>query len=562
MDLSQIKTRQSAQDDKLSRRPSILPERRNTSAPALEQPLTMRSARRGDLGGANALMQTLGLIERAGQDVQQVAQARHAEAEQGNIARGAADEAVGQVDAAQMERSLGYRNAVTKGRTVTEFTTAAREFDQELSTIIKHQDDPNMDVRIAEVTSRAEEFFQGFAQDPETGDLRLSLRSPGALRYLAGAIQQTRAGFMANAMEQIEARFTTESYGHFGTNIEDQVVDTSRLDLNAARTLLAPGARDEDVAETALVSIFNAADALAADGRLGEAMQLMGALRGRFDQTGEPASLDPVTQAELAGIPLEVLGLDTITFSATQLARINEGYEARANQMRRQWQAKVAEEQSQNGTRLALGLFNIGGTTTRQDIIAAHEGGQIDGDTALSLLRGQEARLVHIRNEQDRQTARQDRMEARRLQQEREGEVGALVGALARGEINAAEMRFAAIQAMPHLDPSIAGDVVRDAVSIANSMETALANSAPARRHNNLWNEQVAGLSGTVARWNIPPSRRKAVMERAEADIEAGQTKFLQRVIAGEDPDTVAEEINAEIGRRHGALVRQFGIRP
>ena len=46
----------------------------------------------------------------------------------------------------------------------------------------------------------------------------------------------------------------------------------------------------------------------------------------------------------------------------------------------------------------------------------------------------------------------------------------------------------------------------------------------------------------------------------AETAIEAGQARFLQRVIAGEAPEAVAAEIDAEIGRQHGELVRQFGV--
>jgi len=728
MNLSEIKTRDLEQEKQIGRRSSIIPGRRDTSAPDLRPAGDIRSARRGDTGGAEALMRTLGLVQQAGSDFQQYAQQKHAVDEQDNIARGYADEAAGLVDEATMERSLGYRNAVTKGRTVTEFTKATQGLAQQLDEIIEGQDSPILEDRQAAVNAMVEDFYKNFATDPETGQLRDYLQSPGAMRYLAAAIQESRPQFLAKAQERIEERFNTEALSHFSTHIGQQALQTGTVDLAEARTLLPATVTSEQIAETSLVAVNNAVQALRDNGRFEEATRLIGSLRRRMKlpveaqvgtaapsgtapapeaptsaeplaarfnspveggritsrfgegrgtrshngvdiavpvgtpvpaamggevlrvwnaddgglsvkvkyddgtvvgfahlseanlrqgqrvnpgdvvaltgntgrSTGphlhytmtrdgkkvdplttkpgavtapaastEPAPVpeyrltdlneDPITRAERESFDL-IPGLDGITFSAAQMARIDEIYDVTTNEMRREYRVKQSEEQAENGTRLALGLLGVGGMTTRQDILDAREGGQIDDDTMLALLRSQEAQREALENERDRELARQDRQTALNQKKAAEAAIGGLVGSLARGEATAAEVRHAAIRLMPSLDPAIAGDVLSSANAIANGYESALANSAPARRHNESWNEQVSSLPARIAKWNVVPSQRKNVQALAEAAIETGQAKFVQRVINGEDPDTVAAEINRQIVNKHAELVVQYGV--
>ena len=740
MNLSEIKTRDLEQEKQIGRRSSIISGRRDTNAPDLRPAGDMRSARRGDTGGAEALMRTLGLAQQAGSDFQQYAQQKHAVDEQDNIARGYADEAAGLVDGAAMERSLGYRNAVTKGRTVTEFTKATQGLAQQLDEIIEQQDSPILEDRQAMVTSMVEDFYKNFATDPETGQLREYLQSPGAMRYLAAAIQESRPQFLAKAQERIEERFNDEALSHFSTHIGQQALQTGTVDLAEARTLLPATVTSEQVAETTLVAVNNAVQALRDNGRFEEATRLIGSLRRRmkqpveadvgeaapsgtaelaaptetpaapangrvsynvlrdavehFESRGNPNAVSPAgavgrmqtmpgtlrdpgygvrpardnsdaeltrvgndylkamlreyngdlvlalaaynwgpgrvddwkaqvagksMSAKIAAIPVKetrdyvrniltragalsgtaaaaapaaaastepppvpeyrltdlnedpitrteresfdlIPGLEGITFSAAQMARIDEIYDVTTNEMRREYRVKQSEEQAENGTRLALGLLGVGGMTTRQDILDAREGGQIDDDTMLALLRSQEAQREAAENQRDRELARQDRQTALNQRKAAEAAIGGLVGSLARGEASAAEIRHAAIRLMPTLDPAIAGDVLSSANAIANGYESALANSAPARRHSESWNEQVTNLPARIAKWNVIPSQRKNVQALAEAAIEAGQAKFLQRVIEGEDPDTVAAEINRQIVNRHAELVVQYGV--
>ena len=213
MNLADTKQRAEAQSSKIGPRPSILPSRRDTRAPDLEVNASMRTAKRGD-AGASDLMRTLGLVNQAAEDFSNYVGAKHVEDEKDNIAQGFADQAAGVADPEKEERSLGYKNAVTRGRTVNDFRAASQEFDEELRGVIEHQDDPDLDVRQTEVSDHIEKFYRNFAVDPETGEFKRSLQSPGAMRYLAEAMQSTRATFTTNALGRIEERFTQEAIGH------------------------------------------------------------------------------------------------------------------------------------------------------------------------------------------------------------------------------------------------------------------------------------------------------------------------------------------------------------
>lgn len=281
MNLSENRARDVQQQEQIGRRTSIIAERRDTRAPALEPAGNLRTARRGDVGGAEALLRTLGLAQDAGSDIVNYMTNKNALDEKDNIAKGFADEAVGTVDEEMMGKSLGYRNAVTKGRTVTNFSKASREFDEELKQLIEGQESPILEERLAEIDARIEGFFTNFAQDPETGELRDYLQSPGAMRYLAETIQSTRPKAQTAAREMVETKFKAEAFSHFNTNITEQAIETGGVDLVQARSLLPDIVTDEEFAQNVFMSVSNAARALEEEGRFAEAAGLLAGLRQR-----------------------------------------------------------------------------------------------------------------------------------------------------------------------------------------------------------------------------------------------------------------------------------------
>lgn len=280
MNLADIKQRPVAQQSNIGPRASIIPGRRDTRTPDLEVNASLRTARRGT-GSADELMRALGMVHKAGAELADYATAKHADDEQDNIARGFADQAAGVVDPEMEERSLGYRNAVTRGRVVNEFRTGLQKFeDEELRGLIERQDDPDIKVRQTEVAERLEAFYHDFSVDPETGTVKRSMQSPGALRYLAESIQSSRAAVTANARARIEQRFNKEAIGHFAKFSTDQIADTGTFDVVEARTLLPRTVTEEQIAEATMQVVGNGVDYLIGKGRYDEAMRLLAGARG------------------------------------------------------------------------------------------------------------------------------------------------------------------------------------------------------------------------------------------------------------------------------------------
>ena len=272
MDLSRAETRTANQrrDRLVDRRTSILPERRDTRAPELRPSGDMRSASRGDVGGAEALMKTLGLVNRAAGDFQQYADNRFKKTENDNAAQGALDQAADKVDEAKAERSYGYRNAVARGRTMAAWNDGLRTFRDDLRGVVEGQDQLTLEERQAEVRERIEAFYHGFALDPETGKLRDFIATPDTMRYLGEQMQQSRPLFEAEARQKIEERLNEEALTLYGTNIADQWLAGKPLDLTVADATLPPTISDQQRRAALLATAIATADRLAREGRAEE----------------------------------------------------------------------------------------------------------------------------------------------------------------------------------------------------------------------------------------------------------------------------------------------------
>lgn len=278
MNLSENRARNVQQQEQIGRRTSIIAERRDTRAPVLQPAADLRSARRGDVGGAAALMRTLGIVEKAGDDAVNYLTNKNTLDERDNIAQGALDAAAGRTDTAMFEKSLGYRNAITKGRVVNKLTKDTAEFNDLLEETIEGQESPFLEERLAEVNQMVESFYQDFAVDGETGELKDYLQSPGAMRYLAESIQTSRPAAIAAATKKIEDKFKKEAISNFGTFVNDRVLETGTVDLVQAREMLPDIVTDEEFSEAVIQTISNAAEALISEGRFAEAAGLRAGL--------------------------------------------------------------------------------------------------------------------------------------------------------------------------------------------------------------------------------------------------------------------------------------------
>jgi len=302
VDITTLKTRQSQQDRITDHREGIIESRRNTRAPEFRPSGDMRSAARGD-AGAEELMRTLGMVNNAAKSFQGYAETKHARDEERNAARGSTDELTGNVDPELMQKSAGYKNAVSLGRTSTSWNEGYRQFDKDLREFIEQQDDENLEVRLSQVQGRIEEFYKSFAVDGETGKLKDFLSTPGAMRYLSEQMRNSRTQLTAAARARIEERFNVEAVGHYTQNLRDQfqASNGAGIDLKSAMALVPPTVPKETLRKATLETVTALSIELEAKGQKSDAIrildQIIGTQKGVAPGTIVPIDIPPSSSA-------------------------------------------------------------------------------------------------------------------------------------------------------------------------------------------------------------------------------------------------------------------------
>ncbi len=272
--LADLQGRLTRQRDPLNGRAGILPDRRETRAPALEGFARMGSASRGDVGGAEELRRTLGLVTKAAGDFQEYTANRYERAEEENAARGGIDQASGRVDLDRFRESHAYRSAVELGREQVAFPKSVQEFGDRLGTLLERQTSSNPDVRKQEADAAIEDFFQSYAVDPETGELRDSLSTHGAALWLRQAIIDNRTRLTTAAHASINERLGSEALANVG-EVAGTQLDAGGLNIADLRQMLPPTVTDDQLRGTLLTTIQGRAEQLKSDGRYEEAVRIL-----------------------------------------------------------------------------------------------------------------------------------------------------------------------------------------------------------------------------------------------------------------------------------------------
>lgn len=272
MNVADLQARQSRQSRPIQGRDSILPKA-DTRTPEFRPSGDMRSAQRGD-GGAEELMRTLGLANKAAQSFQSYADDKFAKDEDRNAAQGATDEASGHVNPELMAKSAAYKNAVSLGRTSTTFDDDRRDFVKDLGGFIEQQTDEHLEVRLSQVRGKVDEFYKNFAVDPETGKLKEFLSTPGAMRYLSEQMKATRAQVEAAAAARVEQRFKGEALSHASAKLRSQAIDGVPLNFAEARATLPPTISSDEIRAMFLNTVIATATEMEGAGRLEDSRRL------------------------------------------------------------------------------------------------------------------------------------------------------------------------------------------------------------------------------------------------------------------------------------------------
>ncbi|MDK8184272.1 MULTISPECIES: glycosyl hydrolase 108 family protein [Sphingomonas] len=289
-DLAQIAIRRTQQDRPTDRRSGILPERRDTRAPELQTFARMGTAARGD-GGASELMRTLGVVSRAAESFQDYANRKYQHDEEVNAGQGAVDQASGHIDSELMEQSHAYKTAVELGREQTNFPEAVRAYGEELTGLIEHQTSSDLVERRREAEASIEQFFQSYAIDPETGDIKAGLTSPQTKRWLAAAVTENRSRLSAAAHARITERMGSEALTNVGTVAASQL-DQGQLDVAELRRLLPSTVTDDQLRGTILTTVQGKAEQLKADGKYEDALRIVNQMLGEGLTPGTVQTID------------------------------------------------------------------------------------------------------------------------------------------------------------------------------------------------------------------------------------------------------------------------------
>lgn len=238
----------------------------------------MGSASRGD-GGAEELMRTLGLASKAADSFQNYANSKFQKDEEANAAQGAIDYQAGRVDPQLEAKSSAYQRAIVLGREQLSFPAAVAEYQRQLAEIVEQQTGSDLTERRSEVDQDIERFFHSYARDPDTGEIRESLATPEAKRWLATAIESSRARLTVTAHARIDERFRGEGLTNVGGVFHAQLLEGT-VNIAALRELLPPNVTDDEFRSTLVTTLAGAAEQLKTDKRYKESLGLIYAALG------------------------------------------------------------------------------------------------------------------------------------------------------------------------------------------------------------------------------------------------------------------------------------------
>ena len=208
-DLSQTKLRPTQQDRITNNRSGIVPGRRNTDAPAFERIADMRTARRGDVGGAEQLMAMFGQVTKAGNAFSDYADLKQAETDKTNASEGALDATTGDYDAELSERSRAYRISFSKGKTERDVLAHITTLEDEVNQLL---DDPDHRADQEDVDELIHKSLLGYLKpDGRPRDFGSDEARDLALGHLRNAQAQLRQNAHAKIQEQVNEESLTNA---------------------------------------------------------------------------------------------------------------------------------------------------------------------------------------------------------------------------------------------------------------------------------------------------------------------------------------------------------------
>lgn len=245
--------------DRRQRRNSLIPDRRDTDAPVRRAANEIRSGTRGDVGGAEALMQLARQVNGTAKAFADRDAILFANKQREDTAAGAMDFQNGKVDPVKFKESIAYSSAVSMGRTRRDWYKHIETTDDVVKAAMNSPEAMEAKTpaeRQAIIDAALEQHMATFGLDPEDNSKARDFGTPDAQYWVADQMAQVRAKVQSTAYAQIEKDFSNEAVNNESEVIRGKIRNGEPVDFEEHMRAL-PGFANRGEAKAAFLTVFD-----------------------------------------------------------------------------------------------------------------------------------------------------------------------------------------------------------------------------------------------------------------------------------------------------------------
>lgn len=236
-DLSRNQNRTPMADRPTTRRDSIISSRRLNDQVDRRGSADIRSGTRGDVGGADALLDFARRVNGAAGAVVERQNSLDTKQMQEDAAAGAVDFQSGNVDPEKVRQSLAYSSSVSMSRTRRDWTKVQEQLDDDIKAARGSEEYLDADTpakRQAIIDEVIEARVSAFALDPEDPTKARAFGSPQAAFWAADQIEATRATIQSKINGEIEQEFIAEAISDESETLRATLRRNETVDFEAS----------------------------------------------------------------------------------------------------------------------------------------------------------------------------------------------------------------------------------------------------------------------------------------------------------------------------------------
>lgn len=237
-ELSKFQTKIAQSDRATSRRDSIIPSRRNLEAPQRRAANDIRSGTRGDVGGADALLDMAAQFNRTGNALANRSELLNKQRDMEDRAQAGLDAESGNVDPVRLRKSLSYKDAIDRKNAETAWLLSSKDLQTKINAQIVSDTDSNPEVRERRLFETVDQHFKEFITN-EDGSMK-DFGSPGAKAFLAEQLGAARADIYSKGYDLIEKRMAVESLEASGKAYQASIEAGAPVPFETFMTELLP----------------------------------------------------------------------------------------------------------------------------------------------------------------------------------------------------------------------------------------------------------------------------------------------------------------------------------